>query len=123
MTNAAPPATRPRMYRRVEACTGYVSRCGPFYVRAGSIRPAHSICLTDAGHVWTARRLKSCSSSAVGLSHRAEIDLIKIEYPVSIGKSVHNLRLHVPEIALLSGEGTGQLVDLLLWRYEDPRLA
>jgi hypothetical protein len=37
------------------------------------------------------------------LGHRPKIGLIKIEYPVSVVESAHNLWLHVPEIALLSG--------------------
>jgi hypothetical protein len=49
--------------------------------------------------------------------------LLKIKRPVSIAKSAHNLRLHAPEIALLSGVGTRQLLHFLLWRHDDPFLA
>ena len=52
-----------------------------------------------------------------------KVGLFKIERQVRVVESAHNLSLHVPEIALLSGVSTRQPVDLLLWRYDDPFLA
>jgi hypothetical protein len=49
--------------------------------------------------------------------------LFKVERQVRVVEGAHNLWLHVPGIALLSGVGARQLMDLLLWRYDDPFLA
>ena len=57
------------------------------------------------------------------LGHQPKIGLFQIEHAVSVANSAHNLRLRVPEIALLGRVGTRQLVHFLLWRHDDPFLA
>src|ERR1700730_6708770 len=42
---------------------------------------------------------------------------------VRVAESAHNPALKVPEIALLRRVDTRQLVDILLWRHDDPFLA
>jgi hypothetical protein len=48
-----------------------------------------------------------CWGNVDVLGHRLEIGLLKIEHPVSVAESAHNLAFNVPEIALLSRIGTG----------------
>jgi hypothetical protein len=57
------------------------------------------------------------------LGHWSEIGLLYIEHVVGVAESAHNPALNVPEIALLGRVGTCQLVDILLWRNDDPFLA